>query len=179
MGFSTALLILATAAGTVGGSVAWRYRNLRPRSVILWVGIASAVPAFVITAVWFTDRIIESQGAAHTLYLVAVVSVPVCAALFWIRANILAGRDRELVKRGTVLIATILCVVPAALEIYATHIEPSWVRLDRHTIAADIAGPVRVTVVSDLHINSVGVYERRIVDDIISTDPDIVIVAGD
>ena len=70
--------------------------------------------------------------------------------------------------------------VAIPVGIYATYIEPFWLRTESVTLTVDGVGEgIRVGVLSDLQTTAVGPYENEAVDRLIALTPDIVVVPGD
>ena len=67
-------------------------------------------------------------------------------------------------------------IVPAFIGLYATNIEPNWLRVDRATVGA---GGVRVAVVADVQTDAFGQYEREVMNAAVAEQPDLILVAGD
>ena len=58
-------------------------------------------------------------------------------------------------------------------------IEPRWVEVTRHVIEAPVTAPVVIAHLSDLHLTSFGYRERRILDLLKETQPDLIVLTGD
>ena len=74
------------------------------------------------------------------------------------------------------------CVLVGALGLYSTHIEPTWLRVDRVALDAPAPGTsdgFRVGVIADIQTDEFGEYEQRAVDTLMAQEADIVFVAGD
>jgi predicted MPP superfamily phosphohydrolase len=113
-------------------------------------------------------------GVAHLAYLLATV-VPV-----GVFASLVAtgpGRHRLSTWPGRVIGAGVL--VPAVLGLYASHVEPFWLRVDRVDVPVDAAGGLRIGVLADLQTRDIGDHERDAVAALIDQDPDLVVVPGD
>ena len=112
-------------------------------------------------------------GAVHAVYLVATVGVPIAALL-------LIGRWAA--GRGRLLWAAV-ALLPAALGVYATHIEPFWLRVDHAQLDVDAVRPgsesLVVAVFSDLQTTGIGDYESDVIDRLLGHQPDIVLIPGD
>lgn len=118
----------------------------------------------------------------HLLYLVLTLSVPLTAAIGLVGGTL---ARRRLQARPTNNKATtvflVACLLPAPLGIYATHIEPFWLRVDEVHLETtlDVEGPVRIGVLSDFQTTSVGSYEQRAIDTLLEQDLDVVMIPGD
>ncbi len=113
---------------------------------------------------------------AHVGYLALVLTVPLIGL----------GLGALAVRRGAVpavWAVVALALLPVPVGIYATHVEPYRLRVDRLTVVvdADRAGDDEVTVgvLADLQTAGVGAHERRAVDELMAARPDIVLLPGD
>jgi hypothetical protein len=62
---------------------------------------------------------------------------------------------------------------------YPFVIEPRWLEVTEHHIEGDIAAPLRIALVSDLHTTGFGFIESSVVDAIADAKPDLILLAGD
>lgn len=65
------------------------------------------------------------------------------------------------------------------LALYAWGIEPYWVEVTRHRVAAPLEQPLTIAHVTDLHTRGFGRLERRLVEILENERPDVVLVTGD
>ena len=74
-----------------------------------------------------------------------------------------------------------LAAVSAIVGVYATHVEPFWLRVDRLDVlvTASTDDPIRIGVLADIQTDAPGRHERRAVDAVMAADPDLVLIAGD
>jgi predicted MPP superfamily phosphohydrolase len=73
-------------------------------------------------------------------------------------------------------------VALAVVGLYATHVEPRWLRVDRAELdvaAVDEADPIRIGVLADLQTDGFDGHEERAVDRLLAQDPDLILLAGD
>jgi predicted MPP superfamily phosphohydrolase len=65
--------------------------------------------------------------------------------------------------------------------IYATHVEPRWLRTDRATLDVAVVDgdPIRVGVIADLQTTRITDHERRAIDRLMAEEPDLILLAGD
>ncbi len=107
----------------------------------------------------------------HVSYLVLTVGVP------------LAGTVVLVFARNRARIITALCVlalVPVPLGIYATYIEPFWLRIDHVELEVEsVSENIRIGVLADLQTTEIGSYESSAVDRLIDAAPDLVLIPGD
>ncbi|MEM9202444.1 MAG: metallophosphoesterase [Actinomycetota bacterium] len=169
MSFSTQLLVFAIVVGAVFGFAlepVWRDARPSPRRLGMVAAVMLAAVAWAATLTFF--------GVAHLAYLLATV-VP-AVVLFTIAINPLA-RFRLATRPGR-LVYLILLLPPIA-GLYASHIEPFWLRVDHVTVANDAGAGLRVGVLADLQTTGIGDYERDAVAQLIDEDPDLVVIPGD
>jgi uncharacterized protein len=85
-------------------------------------------------------------------------------------------RSRPWLACGAALGAAALLVLGA----HALLIEPHWLDVSHRRIASSkIHKPVRIVVVADLQTDSIGPYERRVLQQTLDEKPDIILWAGD
>ncbi len=143
-------------------------------------GWAGAVAAAVLAGVIWLGKLrllalagLDAFGIVHVLWLDLVVAVP-AAGLF-----LLLGRGRHPLAR----VVGGLALIPAALGIYASFVEPSRLVVERTDVRVaperDGRRPVRIGVVSDLQFSRVGAHERRAVERINEQRPDVILLPGD
>ena len=80
-------------------------------------------------------------------------------------------------KRRRVL----LVVAPAGLLLaaYAGAVEPFWIEVTRHHVAAPLEPPLKIAHLSDLHTNGLGRRERILLDLLERERPDAIVITGD
>ena len=167
------VLVAALAAGIVSGGAAVRWiRDGQPSSTVV-VGAAAlgATVTFVagIGALFITGLSVFTL--IHVVYVVLTVGVPVAGGLVLVLAR---SRPRF------VTVVCVLCLLGAPVGVYATHIEPFWLKVETVKLAVDgIEEPIRVGVLSDLQTPEIGDYENHAVDRLLSYAPDIVVLPGD
>lgn len=71
-----------------------------------------------------------------------------------------------------------LVAAPPLLAVYAFWIEPYWVQVTRHEVGT---GPREVVVLhlTDLHFSEPGIRERRVLEIVEETKPDLIVITGD
>ncbi len=113
--------------------------------------------------------------AMHVAYFGVVVTVPLIA----VGTLVLARAE----LRPSLVGACVLCLVPVPLGVYASHVEPGWLRVDHVAVPVSDqragAGAVRVGVLSDMQMATVGEHERRAVRQLMEQRPDVILVPGD
>ena len=169
MSFSTQLLLWSIAVAAV---VAWAAEPIwRGRLPSPWSLAVLAVQG-VITLAWAAS--LRFFAVTHLAYLLATVAPLGAFAAAWFSAD---GRARLTTWLGR--ISAVVLVMPALVGLYATHIEPFWLRVDRVDVPVDAGEGLRIGVLADLQTRDIGDYERDAVATLIDQDPDLVVVPGD
>ena len=162
-------ILVGAAMGTA--SVYWIHRGVGTGWIVLGVTGVGVGGTMVFTAVALLLTGPDHFMVVHVVYLVCVVGLPLAGAI------VLAF------GRPSPLIITTLCLVSFTaipVGIYATHIEPFWLRVDAAMLAAEgIGEDIRIGVIADLQTTSIGNYENEAIDRLISFAPDIVVFPGD
>lgn len=180
VGFSTAVLLLAFAHAGVGLAAARSATSFRAAAVrALAVAGGSTVVVSLVwrgQAPWF-----DLFALAHVAYLGLVVTVPAMAAV-----ALLARQRTPLphLRTRSVGIVLVIGLLPAAVGVYATHLEPQWLRTDRHTIrlsgaGVDAAPALRIAVMADVQNTQIDDHELAALRRVNDAKPDLLLVAGD
>ncbi|MDE0497659.1 MAG: hypothetical protein OXH86_09920 [Acidimicrobiaceae bacterium] len=113
----------------------------------------------------------------HVAYVVGTVGVPLAGGIVLVGA-----RPRPWGVTAVCVVA--LAAIPVG--VYATHVEPFWLRVETVSLAVDglnevdgVDGPIRIGVLADLQTTAVGEYERDAVERLLGFEPDIVLLPGD
>ena len=177
------LTAAAVAIGAAGASVVVGSRAGTAAATgrgVLASGACAAVASLAVAAALAVDRL-GAFGLMHFVYLVATVSLPLLGLGVLARSI----RDRRSPGFGAVHARSfgVLLLIPGALGIYGTHVEPNRLRVDRIEVALDPArdgdDEVRIAVLADLQTNHVGDHERRAIDEVLAADPDVILLPGD
>jgi predicted MPP superfamily phosphohydrolase len=149
-----------------------------------FAGVAGVVAIFL--AVHFTVRFTMFGGIAIA-YLVLVVGVPL--AMVGVLVAAFVGRDRHGGEAGRVASrpAAVVCIAGlllAPVGIYATHVEPGLLDVDRPAPLAVAEarsgrGAITIGVLTDLQTPVIGVRERAVVADLMAEAPDVILLPGD
>jgi predicted MPP superfamily phosphohydrolase len=75
--------------------------------------------------------------------------------------------------------ATAALIAAVAVALYAFFVEPFWIEVTHHSLAASVNQPLRIVQLSDLRCHGFGLRERRVVDLVGRETPDIIVVTGD
>ncbi len=119
----------------------------------------------------------EGFGKLHVAYLWVFVTLPVIGAVVLGAALVPTLRPR---RWGAVAAGGLLSL--AVVGLYATYLEPRWIRTER--VALDVAplegsDELRVGVLSDLQTDGIGSYEYDAVGRLMAEEPDVIVVPGD
>lgn len=173
MGLSSALLIVSVVAA----AAALAMSKLQVPSSLIEGAKALAVAAAVALsglAVVATQSSITVFGLTHAVYLCAVVGAPIVLGV-WAAV----GWRRE-ARPVLVVGAGLLGVLLAGTGVYATHIEPNRLRVERVTLeSATMSGSLRIGVLADLQTPNIGQHERDAVQKLLAAEPDLVVIPGD
>lgn len=164
-----AAIIVGAAAGTA--SVSWINRGVHAGWIVLGalgIGVGCTLVLAAI-ALLFTGP--DAFMVLHVVYLVLVLGLPLAGAVVLAFASPIPP---------TILVLCIASFLAIPVGIYATHIEPFWLRVDAVELSVDgISEDIRVGVIADLQTTSIGDYENKAIDRLISLEPDIVVFPGD
>ncbi|MDE0135846.1 MAG: hypothetical protein OXM54_13505 [Acidimicrobiaceae bacterium] len=113
----------------------------------------------------------------HVAYVVGTVGVPLAGGIVLVGA-----RPRPWGVTAVCVVA--LAAIPVG--VYATYVEPFWLRVETVSLAVDglngvdgVDEPIRIGVLADLQTTAVGDYEREAVERLLGLEPDIVLLPGD
>ena len=164
---------VAVLVGAVSGivSVRWLRAGLRSGRVVGraagvgFVGtVLSSVGALLITGV-------DGFSLIHVAYVVGTVGVPLAGGIVLLRAR---PRPRAITA------ACVIAVAAIPVGVYATYVEPFWLKVDAVELAVDdVDERIRIGVLADLQTTAIGDYERDATERLLGFAPDIVLVPGD
>lgn len=164
-----AAVIVGSASGAA--SVYWINRGVHAGWIVLGALGIGVGCTMVLTAVALLFTGPDAFMVLHVSYLVLVVGLP------------LAGAVVLAFGRPIPVVIAALCVVSfgaVPVGIYATHIEPFWLRVDAVRMPVNgISKEIRIGVIADLQTISIGDYENEAIDSLIALEPDIVVFPGD
>ncbi|MYH97768.1 MAG: metallophosphoesterase [Acidimicrobiia bacterium] len=164
-----AAVIVGSASGAA--SVYWINRGVHAGWIVLGALAVGVGCTMVLTAVALLFTGPDAFMVLHVVYLVLAVGLPLAGAVVLVFASPVPP------------IVLVLCIASFSaipIGIYATHIEPFWLRVDVVELAVDgISEEIRVGVVADLQTTSIGDYENGAIDRLIALEPDIVMFPGD
>ncbi|HEX7135671.1 MAG TPA: metallophosphoesterase [Iamia sp.] len=172
----TAVALVSGAAGVATATWASRHGTLGGRAIVAAVGVTVLGGAAAAAGLVVLTTGIPLFAVVHLAYLGLTVSVPLLALGIGVLA-VARGAPRA------VWALVVVGLLPAPLGIYATHVEPYRLRVDRQVVALDPerAGDdeVRIAVLADLQTNHVGDHEQRAVDEVLAAEPDVILLPGD
>ena len=173
----TALSVLAALCGLVVLVAVAKRRQLSVASVVVALCVSGAVViAGAMFGVLGVGTTLGVFGLAHLAYLSATVAMPMLGA----GVVALGARSRP---SGWTLGLGALMVLPAPVGLYATHVAPFRLQVDRATVTLDErrdgSEPVTVGVLSDLQTTGLGDHERAAVDEVMAAAPDVIVLPGD
>ncbi len=158
----------AVAGVSVVSLIRRDFRSVQLTAIAVAIGFAGTL-LFTIGTLFITGP--DTFAVIHIAYVVLTVGVP------------LAGTIVLVAARNRTRVVTALCVlafVPIPLGIYATYIEPFWLRVDRVELEVEsVSGDIRIGVLADLQTTEIGSYENSAVDRLIAAEPDLVFIPGD
>ena len=152
----------------------------RGHAIPIRVAMAAAFGAFCWAAVVAFGRasgwVVTEEATFHHLYVLGVVGLPLAGLIM------LANRRRAAPKRRWRITSALLLLGPGLLGVWATNIEPRWLRVDHHeleSLAPHADEAIKIGVVADIQTDQFGQFERRVIDELNGQNPDIILVAGD
>jgi predicted MPP superfamily phosphohydrolase len=155
-----------------------RPARLRGRALVAGVAVAAAVGVVGLVAVieGFQGGQVRIDLVVHQVYLGLAITLP----LLGLGTLVLS---RRLDSSRALRVVAVLLLVPGVLGLYATHVEPLWLRVDHHDVPVAAArrgdDPVRIAVLADLQTTRVGEHEREAIDAVLAARPDVVLLPGD
>lgn len=168
--------LVSVVGGGAAATVASRRGRVGPGAVLAAVGTAATVGALAAVVLVARSGFLAAFDLVHLLYLGVTVTGPLLA----IGLGVLARR-RSAPRWVWAVVAVAL--LPAPFGFYATHVEPTWLRVDHHAVAVDPAragdDEVRIAVLADLQTPSVGDHERSAVAEVMAAEPDVILLPGD
>ena len=70
-------------------------------------------------------------------------------------------------------------VLLASLAIYASWIEPYWIEVTHHHVAAPVRSPIKIAHLTDIHTYGLGRRERKLLQVMETEQPDVIVITGD
>jgi hypothetical protein len=103
-------------------------------------------------------------------------------ALFYHAAACLLGSALLLRKaaKKTAVVSALAAVLIVGVAVDAFLIEPTWLEVSHYRFASPkLSRPVRIVVLADLQTDECGPYERRVLEETLAQQPDLILLAGD
>ena len=164
-----AAVIVGAASGAA--CVRWIRSGVGSGSAAFRAAAAGIAGSLLFSAGGFVVTGLDGFTLIHVVYLVLVVGVPLAGAIVLVLA-----RERS----GVITALCIGALLAIPVGIYATHIEPFWLRTDSVELSvAGVGERIRVGVLADLQTTEIGSYENEAVDRLIEAAPDMVLIPGD
>jgi len=134
-----------------------------------WTGVALGGALSVLMVGWLAHTGFQAATlTADALFLHGCFCLLVAAVLLWRTA------------RRTAVLSALGFVLVAAIAVDAFWIEPVWLEVSHVTLASPkLSRKVRVVVLADFQTNRIGDYERRVVEEVLRQEPDVILLAGD
>ena len=163
----------AVVVGAVSGVVCVRSIRGRVRDslVVIRAAVTGIAGTLIVSAGALAITGLDGFTLIHVAYLVLVVGIPLAGVIVLVFA-----RERSRAIKALCVAAQL--AIPVG--VYATHVEPFWLRTDSVQLVVDgIGEEIRLGVLADLQTTAIGSYENEAVDRLISLRPDIAVVPGD
>lgn len=167
---------IATSAiviGVISGrcSIKWLRAGLRSGPTVARTCLAAASMSLLISGGALLISGLDIFALIHAVYVIATLGIPIAAITI-----LLLSRERP----RAITAICLLSLLGIPIGVYATHIEPFWLRVDVvEFVIKDLDEQIRIGVLSDLQSTEVGNYENRAVDRLLNAAPDIVVIPGD
>ncbi len=164
-----AAVLVGTAAGLY--TVRWLRAGIGGGQVVgraAGVGFVGTV-VLAVGALFITGP--DGFTLIHVAYVVGTVGVPLTGGIV-----LMGARSRP----WAVTTVCVLALAAAPVGLYATYVEPFWLKTDTVSLVVEgIREPIRIGVLADLQTTAVGEYERDAVEQLLGFEPDIVLLPGD
>lgn len=73
----------------------------------------------------------------------------------------------------------VVFVILGSIGFYAAWIEPDWIEVTHHSVAAHIGSPIKIAHLTDIHTSGLGRRERKMIEFIDAERPDLIVITGD
>jgi predicted MPP superfamily phosphohydrolase len=77
------------------------------------------------------------------------------------------------------LVFGVVLVTVGSLTIYASWIEPYWIEVTHHHIAAPFGSPLKIAHLTDIHTSGLGSREMKLLQVMETEQPDVIVITGD
>jgi uncharacterized protein len=160
--------------------------SLRRLLLLLWALAAAAFVTWSALHTFHVGRMVlpSSQSIAVALAITAVCSLVLCWLwmALWIVIRRFSRSTSWVDRPAARALLLLLLLISAGLVLYGRFVEPRWIALREVSLGgAPPAGeaPVRVAVISDLHIEPAGEPWTALPGIVNGTDPDLILFLGD
>lgn len=82
-------------------------------------------------------------------------------------------------KRRNRVLLSILLIAAALAAIDGFLIEPNWIQVTHWTLPGNVAAPLKIAELADLHTSHLGIREKRLLQRLDQEAPDVIVIAGD
>ena len=176
-------MVMATSVGAAaalfsvffgGLAVAPKGRLTRIPGAIGAAGAAGLAWLAVVTLARAQGWVRTEEAQFHHLYILAVVGLPAVGVVVFISSLLRPANDLRARYGGRLIAAAF--VMPAVVGLYATNIEPGWLRVENVSVGD---GGVRIAVVADVQTDEFGEFEDEAIATVNDEQPDLIVVPGD
>ena len=175
MGLSRVLLVITFLFAVAGLIGIFRHRTVTTATVIDGYGLGVATPMLAVVVMMGTG-VFRAATALHAIYLLLTVTVPFVSLGIVVK---LIRTDRVNRPPRLLMAMPAVAILAAPVGLYASHIEPRWLRVDEVTLETHVNTPIRIGVLADVQSPTVGEWQEHVIDELIAGNPDFVLVAGD
>ncbi len=142
--------------------------RVRTARVAVWSGLLGGIAIVVLAALLGEGGFGRMRLLAYGVFLHGTI---------YLLAVGLLGRARF---KAVALSSLVLGLINAGIAIDAFFIEPHWLEVTHYQVQSEkVTTPLRIAVIADLQTDSVGEYERRVLEAALAERPDLVLLPGD
>jgi predicted MPP superfamily phosphohydrolase len=76
-------------------------------------------------------------------------------------------------------LAATLAVLAAMCAVDGWFVEPNWIEVTHHSLSAQVAEPLKIAHLTDLHTKGLGFRERLLLKLLAQEKPDLIVITGD
>lgn len=96
-----------------------------------------------------------------------------------LKADAFGGAAAEPTQPKRRRILKILGIIFLALGGYALVVEPNWIETTYSDMRGDVAAPLKIAHLTDIHTRGMGFRERRFIEILNQEKPDVIVITGD
>jgi predicted MPP superfamily phosphohydrolase len=82
-------------------------------------------------------------------------------------------------RKSCARVIWVILLVFATIVAYAFLVEPYWVEVTHYEIQGQVAAPLKIAHLTDLHTHGIGRRERRMLEILAEEKPDLIVITGD